>query len=30
MSGEITTRSRHRAFAGEVGFYSHASAEIGG
>ena len=27
---EIVTRSKHRAFAGEVGFYSHASAEIGG
>ena len=30
MSGELITRSKHRAFAGEVGFYSHASAEIGG
>ncbi|MGK9233254.1 S-formylglutathione hydrolase [Inquilinus limosus] len=27
---ELVTRSRHRAFAGEVGFYSHASSEIGG
>ncbi len=30
MSGELVTRSKHRAFAGEVGFYSHASTEIGG
>jgi S-formylglutathione hydrolase len=27
---ELVTRSKHRAFAGEVGFYSHASSEIGG
>ncbi|TSD81935.1 S-formylglutathione hydrolase, partial [Mycobacterium sp. KBS0706] len=27
---DLVTRSKHRAFAGEVGFYSHASAEIGG
>jgi S-formylglutathione hydrolase FrmB len=30
MSGELVTRAKHRAFAGEVGFYSHASTEIGG
>src|SRR5688500_4706791 len=29
MSG-IVTRAKHLAFAGEVGFYSHASSEIGG
>ncbi|MGF6233668.1 S-formylglutathione hydrolase [Inquilinus ginsengisoli] len=27
---DLVTRSKHRAFAGEVGFYSHASSEIGG
>ncbi|MFE0759412.1 S-formylglutathione hydrolase [Inquilinus sp. NPDC058860] len=27
---ELVTRAKHRAFAGEVGFYSHASAETGG
>ncbi|MGK9170522.1 S-formylglutathione hydrolase [Inquilinus limosus] len=27
---ELVIRSKHRAFAGEVGFYSHASSEIGG
>ena len=27
MTGEIETRSRHACFGGEVGFYTHASAE---